>query len=97
MAEVVGFEPTRALHPTVFQTDDLPLVYTSLNLLVGPEGVEPSTPCLRGRYSNLLSYGPIMLYPLYQPSTLVEILPFDLFLHTTYFCLSQSIQIEHLH
>src|SRR3989337_3761654 len=30
----------------------------STTTMVGPEGIEPSTPALRGRCSNQLSYGP---------------------------------------
>ena len=30
-------------------------------LLEGPVGLEPTTPCLKGRCSNRLSYGPIAL------------------------------------
>ena len=28
----------------------------------GPVGLEPTTPCLKGRCSNQLSYGPVQLF-----------------------------------
>ena len=49
-------EKRREEHYTVFSLiDDL-----RVNTLEGPVGLEPTTPCLKGRCSNRLSYGPSM-------------------------------------
>jgi hypothetical protein len=54
--------------------------YVDLFSLEGPVGLEPTTPCLKGRCSNQLSYGPINMLCVYN----------DLFLNYQLFCSNNS-------
>ena len=51
---------------------DIYLIKCCEGYLEGPVGLEPTTPCLKGRCSNRLSYGPIMIartnYTLHYPA-----------------------------
>jgi hypothetical protein len=44
-----------------------------INYMEGPPGLEPGTPCLKGRCSNQLSYGPVVnrrdIRPLFHATT----------------------------
>ena len=58
LASGEGFEPSRTEVPTGLANPPLqPLGYP--DILVGEEGIEPSTPGLSDLYSNHLSYSPI--------------------------------------
>ncbi len=59
-----GMKQTRFVTPGVTQKQNLishdeQMIFKCFILLVRPEGLEPSTPCLEGRCSIHLSYGRI--------------------------------------